>query len=108
MELTKELNRILKIKTKLSMFFHPQMDRQTEQMNQKLEQYLQFFVNHRQKNWLEWLAMAKFAVNNKTHSVTKMFLFIANYERKLRIGADIKRKGKVERVIEFVERMKKV
>ena len=65
MELTKELNRILKIKTKLSMFFHPQMDRQTEQMNQKLEQYLQFFVNHRQKNWLEWLAMAKFAVNNK-------------------------------------------
>jgi len=84
------------------------MDRQTEQMNQKLEQYLQFFVNHRQKNWLEWLAIAEFAVNNKTHLVTKMFLFIANYERKLRIGADIKRKEKVERVIEFVERIKKV
>jgi len=84
------------------------MDRQTEQMNQKLEQYLQFFVNHRQKNWLEWLAIAEFVVNNKTHLVTKMFLFIANYKRKLRIGADIKRKEKVERVIEFVERIKKV
>jgi len=90
------------------MFFHPQIDRQTEQINQKLEQYLQFLVNHRQKNWLEWLVMAEFSVNNKTHSVTKMFLFIANYERKLRIGADIKRKVKVKRVIEFVERMKKV
>ena len=36
-ELTKELNRMLGIKTKLSTAFHPQMDRQTEWMNQELE-----------------------------------------------------------------------
>jgi len=46
-ELTKELNRILRIKTKLSTAFHPQMDGQMEQMNQELEQYLQFFVEQR-------------------------------------------------------------
>ena len=39
-ELTKELNRILGIKTKLSTAFHSQMDGQTECMNQELEQYL--------------------------------------------------------------------
>ncbi len=39
-ELTRELNRMLGIKTKLSIAFHPQTDRQTERMNQKLEQYL--------------------------------------------------------------------
>jgi len=52
-ELIKELNGILGIKTKLSTAFHPQMDQQTEHMNQELEQYLWFFIDHRQKNWPE-------------------------------------------------------
>ena len=33
-ELTKELNRILGIETRLLTAFHPQTDRQTERMNQ--------------------------------------------------------------------------
>jgi len=39
-ELIKELNRMLEIEMKLSTVFHPQIDRQTERMNQELEQYL--------------------------------------------------------------------
>ena len=49
-ELTKELNQMLGIKTKLSTVFHPQMDGQTERMNQELEQYLWLFIEHRQKD----------------------------------------------------------
>jgi len=52
-ELTKELNKMLGIQTKLLTAFHPQTDGQTECMNQELEQYLQFFVDHRQKDWPE-------------------------------------------------------
>ena len=52
-ELTKELNRMLGIETRLSTAFHPQTDGQMERMNQELEQYLRFFVDHRQKDWLE-------------------------------------------------------
>ena len=107
-ELTKELNGMLGIKTKLLTAFHPQMDGQTEYMNQELEQYLWFFVDHRQKDWPEWLASTEFVVNNKVHSITKMSLFIANYRRELRMGVDIRKKEKVEKATEFVERLKKV
>jgi len=79
-----------------------------ERMNQELEQYLRLFVEHRQKDWPEWLALAEFAVNNKTHTATKVLPFMANYGRELRMGGDIRRKGKVESAMEFVQRMKKV
>ena len=46
-------------------------------------------------------------MNNKVHSVTKFLPFIANYSRELRIGANIRRKEKVEKATEFVERMRK-
>jgi len=52
--------------------------------------------------------LAEFAVNNKIHSTTKVSPFMANYGRELRMGGDIRRKGKVEKTTEFVERMKKV
>ena len=107
-ELMRELNRILGIKTKLSMTFHPQTDGQTEQMNQELEQYLRLFVEHRQKDWPEWLALAEFMVNNKTHTATKMSPFMANYGKEMRMGGDIRRKRKVESAMEFVQKMKKM
>ena len=52
--------------------------------------------------------MAEFAVNNKIHLTTKVFLFMANYGRELRMEEDIRKKGKIEKTMEFVERMKKV
>ena len=107
-ELTKELNKMLGIKTKLLTAFHPQTDRQTERMNQEVEQYLRFFIEHQQKDWPEWLAMAEFAINNKVHVVTKISPFMANYGKELRMGGDIRKKGKMENATEFAERMKKV
>jgi len=77
-------------------------------MNQELEQYLRFFVEHRQKDWPEWLASAEFAVNNKIHIATKDLPFMANYGKEVRIEGGIRKKEKVKSATEFVERMKKV
>ena len=107
-EITKELNRMLGIETKLSTSYHPQTDRQMERMNQELKQYLRFFVDHKQKDWPEWLALAKFVINNKTHLTTKVSLFMANYGREIRMRIDLRRKGKIEKVMEFVEKIRKV
>ena len=77
---------MLEIETRLSTAFHPQTDGQMEWMNQELEQYLRFFMEHWQKDWPEWLVLAEFAVNNKAHTATKMLPFMANYGRELRMG----------------------
>ena len=48
--LMRELNKILRIETKLSTAYHLETDGQIERTNQELEQYLRMYVNHRQNN----------------------------------------------------------
>ena len=64
------------------------------------------YVNHRQNNWSEWLAIAEFAFNNKVHIAIKTSPFQVNYGRELRIGFNIRTKEKNEKVEEFVKEMK--
>jgi len=52
--------------------------------------------------------IVEFAVNNKIYSASKVSLFIANYDRELRMEVDIRKKGKVEKTTEFTEKIKKV
>ena len=47
-EFTKELYRLLRIKLAATTAYHPQGDRQTERINQELEQFLRLFINQRQ------------------------------------------------------------
>ena len=104
--LTRELNKMLGIETKLSTAYHPETNGQTERMNQELEQYLRMYVNHRQNNWSEWLATAEFAFNNKVHTATKMSPFQVNYGKEPRMGFNIRKKGKNEKAEDFAREMK--
>jgi len=47
-------------------------------------------------------------VNSKVYMATRILSFIANYKRELRMGMNIRRKEKVEKVTEFAERMRKI
>jgi len=53
------------------------------------------------------LATVEFAFNNKVHTVTKTSLFQTNYGRELRMGFDIRKKGKNVKAEEFAREMKK-
>ncbi len=52
-------------------------------MNQKLKQL---------KIGPKWLVTVEFAINNKIYSATKVFLFIVDYGREMKMGADIRKK----------------
>jgi len=106
--LIKELNGMLEIKSKLSMVFHPQMDGQTERVNQELEQYLRMFIDHRQEQWPEWLGTAEFTYNNKAHSSTKTSPFKANYGQDPRMGFEERKKEKYAGAEKFIEKMKEI
>jgi hypothetical protein len=58
--------------------YHLEGDRQTEQANQTLEQYLCIYFNYQQDNWLELLPLAEFAYNNAPSATTGVSPFFAN------------------------------
>jgi transposase InsO family protein len=70
-DFTRELYRLISIKLATSTAYHPQTDGQTECVNQELEQFLQLFVNQRQDDWEELLALGEFQYNNHVHSSTQ-------------------------------------
>ena len=76
-----DLTRVLGTKRKLSTAYHPQTDRQTERINQEIGTFLRHYVNYQQDDWMEWLAMAEFAYNDKKHATTGKTLFELNFGR---------------------------
>ena len=99
---------MLGIKSKISIVFYSQTDRQMERINQELEQYLRIFIDYRQEQWPDWLGMAEFAYNNKAYLSTKTLLFKVNYEQDPRMGFEVRRKGKYKGAEKFVIKIREV
>jgi hypothetical protein len=72
---------VLGIRMWLSTAYHPQMDGQTERVNQTVEGYLRTYCLLRQHDWAKLLPMAEFAYNNSHHSSIGMSPFFANHGR---------------------------
>ena len=63
------------------MAYYPQIDGQTEWINQKIEIFLQHYINYQQNNWTEWLAAVEFQYNDKRHMTTRRTPFKLNFGR---------------------------
>jgi len=63
----------------MSTAFHPQIDGQTERLNQTIEAYLRAFVEPEQNNWVSLLRMAEFSYNNSVTMGNRVSPYYANY-----------------------------
>jgi transposase InsO family protein len=105
-EFTRELYRLLGITLSTTTAYHPQADRQTERVNQELEQYLRVFVNECQDDWDELLPMAEFQYNNHIHSGTQQTPFLLDTGRHPRMGFELTQPAShLETVNEFTDWM---
>ena len=77
----RELYKVLHIEGNPSTVYYSQTDSQTECINQEIEQYLYLYVDYKQSDQAEQLAMTEFVYNNREHSATKFSLFYVNYKR---------------------------
>ena len=75
----KELFKHLGVKLLLSTTYHPQMDGQTERVNQCLETYLRCITMHCPKKWHQWISTAQWWYNSSFHSTIGMSPFQALY-----------------------------
>jgi len=104
---TKELYRLLGIRLSSSTAWHPQTDRQTECVNQELDQFLCLFINERQDDWYDLLPIAEFQHNNHVHSATQQPSFLLDTGQIPRMGFEPSQvPSGLETVNEFTERMK--
>jgi len=58
--------------------YYPEANRQTEYMNQILEQYLRIYCNYQQSDWSRLLLLVEFNYNNTPLPFTGILLFFMN------------------------------
>jgi hypothetical protein len=79
-----KLHEAMDTRLKFSSAYHPQMDGQTERVNQILEDMLRACTLKDSKSWDKCLPYAEFSYNNSYQKSLKMSPFKVLYERKSR------------------------
>jgi hypothetical protein len=103
---THELYKLLGIKLAMSTAYYPQMDGQTERVNQVLEFYLRIFTSRRQDDWDDLLPTGEFQYNNTVHLSTQQTPFMVDTRRHPRMGFEPQQpRSTLESANEFAERI---
>jgi hypothetical protein len=102
----KGLYQNLGIEANPSTAYHPQTDGQTERVNQELEEYLRIYVNERQNDWVDWLPIAQFCHNNRSHSATGFSPFMITTGRHPFKGIYTEKETTNQTVEKYIEKFK--
>ena len=104
----RDANKALQIETALSTAYHPQTDGQSERTNQDVEQALRALVSHHQDDWVDWLPVVEFALNNRFVKSLGTTPFYATYGYHPRIGSLPQIETNLESVEDFVKHIQQV
>uniref|UniRef100_A0A8R7V586 Integrase catalytic domain-containing protein n=1 Tax=Triticum urartu TaxID=4572 RepID=A0A8R7V586_TRIUA len=74
-----ELFRVIGSELNMSTPYHPQIDGQSEHVNQYLEIFLRCFIHARPNHWTQFLSLVEFWYNSSYHSALDMSPFQALY-----------------------------
>jgi len=77
--LWRQLFKLAGVTLNMSTAYHPQMDGQTERVNQCLETFLRCFVHACPSQWIHWLTLVEYWYNTSCHSALDMTPFLALY-----------------------------
>ena len=66
----RKLFKLLGTQLRFSSAYHPQIDGQTERINQGIEEYVRSYVNADQKDWADYIDVLEFYYNSAAHSAT--------------------------------------
>ena len=77
--LWRQLFRLAGVTLNMSTAYHPQIDGQSERVNQCLETFLRCFVHACPSQWIHWLTLAEYWYNTSYHSALDTTPFQALY-----------------------------
>jgi len=78
----------LRIKRKMLIVYHSQMNEQSKWINQTMKTYLKHYINKNQNNWVQLLSTVQFAYNNTRNKIMSTTSFWTNYKYDLKIWQD--------------------
>jgi hypothetical protein len=70
----------MKMKKRLNIVFHSQIDDQTERQNQNLKHFLQVFCFEKQIEWIKFLFLIEFVYQNSVQFIIECNLFFCMYD----------------------------
>ena len=73
----------------MSIAYHSQTDGQAKRLNQTAKQYLRYYLNYEQDNWVSLLSLAQIVYNSAKNAITKVTSYFANYEKKSEIQRQV-------------------
>jgi len=95
----------VKMKRRLSIVFHSQIDDQTERQNQTLKHYLQIYCSEKQDDWATLLFIVEFVYHQTKHSSLSCSFFKVMYDYKSIFDIYIKNDAMKEEVLAAKERV---